>query len=112
MMAAATIGFNALQKMGRKRLLKHRLRAIQTALNTYKLSVGLYPNTLKELIEKPSDPKQAQRWPGALLEKDHTEDPWHEPFHYERTPGKEHAYELYTEGDPDDEPSKNRCLEI
>lgn len=104
MMAAATIGFNALQKMGRKRSVETSLKAIQTALNTYKLSVGLYPNTLKELVEKPSDPKLAQKWPGALIEKESTLiDPWGEPYHYARTPGKAHAYELYTEGDPDDE---------
>ena len=101
MMAAATIAFNTLRKMGQKRSAESSLRAIQTAINTYKLSVGLYPNSLKELTEKPSDPKAAQRWPGALLEKE-PEDPWHEPFHYERTPGKQHPYELYTEGDPDD----------
>lgn len=101
MMAAATIGFNVFRKMGAEGSAKSSLRAIQTAINTYKLTVGTYPKTLRELTEKPSDPKAASRWPGALLEKE-PEDPWHEPFHYQLTPGKQHAYELFTEGDPED----------
>ena len=110
MMAASVIGLRALQRMGQRRSAESSLRTIKTAIDTYKLSVGTYPKTLKELTEKPSDPKAAQRWPGALLEKE-PEDPWHEPFHYQLTPGKQHAYELYTEGDPDD-PQKLDVWEI
>ena len=103
MMAAATIAFRALQRMGRKTSVETSLKAIKSAINIYKLQVGLYPATLTDLVEKPSDPKAAQKWPGMLLEKESTIiDPWGEPYHYERTPGKQHAYELYTEGDPDD----------
>lgn len=100
MMAAATLAFRTLQKMGAERSAKASLKTIQTALNTYKLAVGVYPKSLKDLTEKPSDPKAAAHWPGALLEKE-SEDPWHEPFHYQLTPGKQRPYELYTEGDPD-----------
>jgi general secretion pathway protein G len=101
MMAAATIGFNVFRKMGAEGSAKSSLKSIQTAINTYKLTVGIYPKTLRELTEKPSDPKAASRWPGALLEKE-PEDPWHEPFHYQLTPGKQHPYELYSDGDPDE----------
>lgn len=103
MMAAATIGFQAMQKRGRKTSVETSLKAIQSALNIYKLNVGVYPNSLKELIEKPTDPKLAQKWPGMLIEKESAlTDPWGEPYHYTRTPGKEHPFELYTEGDPDE----------
>ena len=110
MMTASVIGLRALQKRGQQTSAKSSLRTIKTAIDTYKLIVGIYPKTLKELTEKPSDPKAAQKWPGALLEKDPI-DPWDEPFHYQLTPGKQHAYELYTEGDPDD-PQKLDVWEI
>ena len=79
-------------------LLSRQYKRLSIPIN---LAVGIYPKTLKELTEKPNDPKAASRWPGALLEKE-PEDPWHEPFHYQLTPGKQHPYELFTDGDPDD----------
>lgn len=101
MMAAAVIGIPALRRMGQRNSVKSSLKTIQTALETYNLNVGSYPKELKELIEKPTDPKIATRWPGKLLNS-LPEDPWNQPFHYEFTPRKEHPYELYSEGDPTD----------
>ena len=103
MMAAATVGFRAYQKWGAKTSTKASLRAIKTAIDTYKLQVATYPNALKDLVQKPTDPRAAAKWPGNLLGKDEEpEDAWRQPFHYQLTRGGRHAYELYSDGDPDD----------
>jgi type II secretion system protein G len=101
MMMAATIAFNAFQKRGQMTSTKASLKATQTAINSYKMFAGVYPKTLKDLTEKPSDPKLLSKWPGQLLEKE-PEDAWGQPLYYQVTPGEKHAYQLYSEGDPDD----------
>lgn len=101
MMTATTIAFRALQKRGQETSTKSTLKNTQTAINTYKMLAGIYPKTLKDLTEKPSDPKLRSNWPGQLLEKEPM-DSWKQPIQYQLTPGKEHAYQLYSEGDPDD----------
>src|SRR5690606_29712434 len=95
------IAFRTLQKRGQMTSTKTTLKNTQTAISTYKMFAGIYPKTLKDLTEKPSDQKLISKWPGQLLEKE-PEDSWGQPLHYQLTPGKEHAYQLYSEGDPDD----------
>jgi general secretion pathway protein G len=104
MMAAVTVGFKGYQRWARRTSTQSSLRAIQTALNTYKLQIGTYPNSLRELMDKPSDPKIANKWQGPYLEKE-PEDGWGQPLHYQLTRGGKHAFELFSDGDPD-EPSK------
>lgn len=110
MMAAATLGLRTLQKMGQRRATETSLRATKTAIDTYKLTVGRYPQNLKDLREKPTDSKLATKWPGVLLEKDPV-DSWGEPFHYQVNPGKQPPYELYSDGDPDS-PAKIDAWEL
>lgn len=100
MMAGAVVGLNMYRKWGATTAAKSSLKNIQTAINTYKMIVGVWPNSLKDISEKPTDPKILSKISEPLVDK--IVDPWGEPFHYQKTPGKERQYELYTEGDPDD----------
>jgi general secretion pathway protein G len=101
MMTASTIAFRAFQKRGQITSTKSTLKNTNTAISSYKMFAGVYPKSLRELTEKPSDPKLSSKWPGKLLEKE-PEDAWGQPLRYQLTPGKEHPYELYSDGDPDD----------
>src|SRR5688572_18778212 len=44
------------------------LKGIKTQLIQFQSDTGQYPNTLRDLMTRPSDPKVAQRWKGPYLE--------------------------------------------
>lgn len=70
-----------------------QMKLLETALDTFRLDLGQYPQTLDELIR--SDKKN---WDGPYLPKDIPLDPWGNPYLYSR-PGKDgRAYELYSYG--------------
>jgi general secretion pathway protein G len=56
---------------------------LETSLDTYRLDVGSYPDTLAELVQ--SDKKG---WDGPYLPKDIPLDPWGNPYVYSK-PGLE-----------------------
>lgn len=56
-----------------------QMELLATALDTYRLDVGEYPEKLSEL--RVSDDK---RWDGPYLPKDVPNDPWENPYSYER----------------------------
>ncbi|TMO67139.1 type II secretion system protein GspG [Pseudoalteromonas aurantia] len=58
-----------------------QMSAFETALDTYRLDVGKYPNKLEELTESKSP-----RWNGPYLPKAVPLDPWGTPYIY-TTPG-------------------------
>lgn len=59
-----------------------QMEMIATALNTYRLDVGVYPATLDELRRSSN-----ARWDGPYLPKDVPLDPWDNPYVY-RVPGE------------------------
>jgi len=69
-----------------------------TALDTFRLDVGRYPNTqegLSALIQRPSS---ADRWDGPYLKTNVPNDPWGRPYFY-RSPGEGgRPYDLYSLG--------------
>ena len=56
---------------------KAQMELLETSLNTYRLDLGNYPETLNELIS--SDKKN---WDGPYLPKDVPADPWGNPYVY------------------------------
>jgi len=69
-----------------------------TALDSFRLDVGRYPNTsegLQALLAKPSG---VEEWNGPYLKKNEIPlDPWGKPYHYE-SPGNHGEYDLYSYG--------------
>lgn len=55
-----------------------QMQMINTALDTYRLDLGQYPENLRELINSSSD-----RWDGPYLPKNIPEDPWGNPYQYQ-----------------------------
>lgn len=76
------------------------LKKIQTQLEIFNSTFGRYPADLRELVDRPADPKVAQRWTQLLDEKE-VKDPWGTAYFYQATPGKgpgQRPYQLYSWG--------------
>ena len=69
---------------------------ISLALDLYEVDNGRYPNSLDDLITKPSD---APSWKGPYIKKGLPKDPWGSPYIY-KMPGVHNAasYDLYSLG--------------
>ncbi len=68
---------------------------IESALDTYRLDVGRYPESLEALIK---DPGGSKLWSGPYMKRGIPEDPWGNEYQYRR-PGKHsNDYDLYSYG--------------
>jgi general secretion pathway protein G len=81
------------------------IRALEAALNLYKLDNFVYPSTdqgLEALIEKPSNPEPPQWKEGGYLDR-LPQDPWKNPYQF-LSPGTQGVIDVYSLG-PDGQPS-------
>lgn len=77
------------------------LKVIKAAVEQYNDDVGEYPQSLNDLIIKPSNEKAAASWEGPYITAKNNkvpQDPWKKQFVYNLTEGAEHPYELYSYG--------------
>jgi general secretion pathway protein G len=76
------------------------IKAIEAALNLYKLDNGFYPTTeqgLEALVKKPDIPPLPRKWKdGAYLTRT-SNDPWGRPYKY-LSPGEHGDFDLYSLG--------------
>lgn len=76
------------------------IRALESALNLYKLDNYLYPSTdqgLEALVQKPSGEPEPARWKeGGYLER-LPADPWGNPYQY-LNPGVQGTIDIYSLG--------------
>lgn len=76
---------------------KQSLRTLQLAIENFSMATGSYPETLKDLVTKPSNPDIAANWDTKFIDKI-PQDAWGKPFVYKRTPDGDQEYELYSYG--------------
>jgi general secretion pathway protein G len=99
---AAFVVPQVMDKPDQARLTKAQqdLRAIETALDLYKLDNFRYPSTdqgLEALVEQPTIPPIPNNWKqGGYLKRLPT-DPWGNPYRY-LSPGRNGQYDIYTLG--------------
>ncbi|NTV95718.1 MAG: type II secretion system major pseudopilin GspG [Thiobacillus sp.] len=74
-----------------------QLKALEDALDQYRLDVGHYPSTDQGLAALNTQPTGVARWQGPYLRKDVPEDPWGNPYQY-RAPGEHGEYDLQSLG--------------
>jgi general secretion pathway protein G len=91
------------------RLTKARqdIRALEAALNLYKLDNYVYPSTdqgLEALVEKPSSPEPPNWKEGGYVDRLPL-DPWKQPYLY-LSPGAHGTIDIYSLG-PDQAPSED-----
>ncbi|WJW75228.1 type II secretion system major pseudopilin GspG [Thiohalobacter sp. IOR34] len=81
------------------------IRALESALNLYKLDNYTYPTTdqgLEALVEKPVSPEPPKWKAGGYIDR-LPKDPWGHPYQY-LSPGEHGAVDIYSLG-PDGQPS-------
>jgi general secretion pathway protein G len=81
------------------------IRALEAALNLYKLDNYVYPSTdqgLEALIEKPSSPEPPNWKDGGYVDR-LPMDPWKQPYQF-LSPGSRGSIDIYSLG-PDQQPS-------
>jgi general secretion pathway protein G len=74
-----------------------QIRALEDALDQYRLDVGRYPTTEQGLAALNTQPTGEARWQGPYLKKAVPNDPWGNPYQY-RSPGEHGELDLYSLG--------------
>ena len=97
---AAVVVPNIMDKPDQARITKAKqdIRALESALNMYKLDNFVYPNTdqgLEALVQKPSGTPDPKNWKQYL--KRLPEDPWGNPYQY-LNPGIQGDIDIFTFG--------------
>lgn len=76
---------------------KAQIRALEDALDQYRLDVGRYPTTEQGLAALNAQPAGETRWQGPYLKKNVPGDPWGNPYQY-RSPGEHGEVDLFSLG--------------
>jgi len=74
-----------------------QMRAIEQALDQYRLDTRRYPSTEQGLASLAARPANEPKWNGPYMKKDVPPDPWGKPYVY-RSPGEKSEYELISWG--------------
>lgn len=74
-----------------------QIRALEDALDQYRLDVGRYPTGEQGLEALNAQPAGEARWQGPYLRKSVPKDPWGNPYQY-RAPGQHGEYDLLSLG--------------
>lgn len=74
-----------------------QIKALEDALDQYRLDVGHYPTTEQGLAALTAQPPGESRWQGPYLKKAVPPDPWGNPYQY-RSPGEHGEVDLSSLG--------------
>jgi general secretion pathway protein G len=70
-----------------------QMQMISTALDTYRLDIGTYPDKLEELRRS-----EHPGWDGPYMPRDIPDDPWGNPYVYSLESDGEYPYALHSYG--------------
>jgi general secretion pathway protein G len=76
---------------------KAQIKALEDALDQYRLDVGHYPSSEQGLAALNTQPTGEARWQGPYLKKAVPNDPWGNPYQY-RMPGEHGEVDLTSLG--------------
>jgi general secretion pathway protein G len=76
---------------------KAQIELLSTALDTFRLDVGRYPNTQEGLEALRAKPGGLERWDGPYLNKDLPLDPWGKAYVY-KSPGEHGSFDIISYG--------------
>lgn len=74
-----------------------QIKALEDALDQYRLDVGRYPGAEQGLAALNAQPAGETRWAGPYLKKAVPNDPWGNPYQY-RLPGEHGEFDLLSLG--------------
>ena len=85
-------------KRSRVKTTRLTLRMVQGDVQSFHTDTGSYPESVSELMERPTDEKISRRWDGPYLDKEPT-DAWNNELTYVLNPkGAKPPYDLYSWG--------------
>ena len=95
---AALVAPKMFQKVGKSKqqAAKAQIAMLGTALDAFRLDVGMYPSAEEGLDALRKNPNR-ETWDGPYLPKDVPKDPWGHPYAY-RAPGEHGDYDLASFG--------------
>lgn len=76
---------------------KAQIKAVEDALDQYRLDIGHYPTTEQGLAALMISPAGESRWQGPYLKKALPNDPWGAPYQY-RSPGQNGEVDIFSLG--------------
>lgn len=91
-----TYSMQGILEKNRKNATRTSLKTVKNAIETYHDELGEYPQTLQDLVQRPSDEKVAANWT-KFFDKV-PKDGWGKDFVYQVTEGGENPFELYSFG--------------
>lgn len=74
-----------------------QVKALEDALDQYRLDMGFYPTTEQGLSALNEAPAGESRWQGPYLRKAVPNDPWGRAYQYE-SPGQHGEYDIWSYG--------------
>ena len=80
----------------RQSVAKSNIATLEATIDSFSLVYGRLPQTLEELITRPSDIPE-EKWEGASFKSKDLLDPWEREFIY-KVPGDHGPYDLYSLG--------------
>ncbi len=83
-MLAALVGPRVFTKLGKakRQAAEGQISLFETALDTYRLDIGHYPENLTDLVNRPPG---EDYWDGPYLKKGIPKDPWRNDYHYAKS---------------------------
>jgi general secretion pathway protein G len=96
----AVTTYRGVQDRALKDAAKSKVGIISGQIDTYQLHMRNYPQSLQDLMNKPSDARLAERWAGPYFKDSSAlRDPWENEIRY-AAPGKHNAqsYDIWSVG--------------
>jgi general secretion pathway protein G len=93
----ATFSYRGILAASARKATITTLKTIKGAIEQYENDIGELPETLRDLVKKPSNEKAAENWHAPYMEEE-PKDGWKHAFYYAPTPEGEHPYTLYSYG--------------
>jgi len=115
-MLAALVGPKVFRRLGtaKRQAAEGQISLFETALDTYRLDIGHYPEKLADLVSRPPG---EDYWDGPYLKKGIPKDPWRNDYHYAKS-GDDFVLQSYGkdgqpggEGENADVPSDDQMQE-
>jgi general secretion pathway protein G len=96
---AALVGprFIRQEEKAKVKAAKAQIELLSTALDTFRLDVGRYPNSQEGLEALRTQPGGVERWDGPYLKKDVPLDPWGKAYVY-KSPGDHGPFDILSYG--------------
>ena len=94
-----TVAVTGQQDKALKNAARAQVSQFDGAIELYKFDMKVFPESLDDLLESPSDSTKAERWGGPYLKKSSIPlDPWDNEYRYESRDGSYRVWSIGPDG--------------